>query len=470
MSRKSALAVVPATDPGLGDINAPPGSIEWAKAVRAGLQSDFSSLNFQANGLGNGLDALVETGAWRSLNRRDGSAFESLEDFCTAREPYGLGLPMAKVRAFLTLAFRGKKLGAALAPDVHATERLPLASLRRDGGTQVRAEMASATVDEYRAALDAGAAFPPVVVFFDGTDHWLADGFHRVAAHEAAGLPDVLAEVRPGTKRDALWHALSANRRHGLPMSSDDKRKAIGLMLSDPEWSTMSNRAIAAELGVSDHTVSKLRGEAATAQNAQLPERTVGKDGKARPTKRATKPTADAAPSAETPPAAPPRPAAVEAIATAPDLGALDKAYTAANGAGLTDAQADAAGKAYQARSAELRKANATTPEATAQTDLWSPSEAIDIGGAGVTVSASVDLAEGIARHATAPSEAPHPRATSAPVATLDMDIWTAALRAFGQMSKADQSLLAHAAAQLASDADRECWAQEVIGRAAERP
>jgi hypothetical protein len=33
-----------------------------------------------------------------------------------------------------------------------------------------------------------GAKFPPVVVFFDGTNHWLGDGFHRTCAAEVAGL------------------------------------------------------------------------------------------------------------------------------------------------------------------------------------------------------------------------------------------------------------------------------------------
>jgi hypothetical protein len=37
-------------------------------------------------------------------------------------------------------------------------------------------------------------AFPPVVVYFDGTDYWLADGFHRLAAWERIGVMPSLGE------------------------------------------------------------------------------------------------------------------------------------------------------------------------------------------------------------------------------------------------------------------------------------
>jgi hypothetical protein len=68
--------------------------------------------------------------------------------------------------------------------------------------------MNATTVQDYADALTNGAEFPPVVVFHDGTDHWLADGFHRLLAHEKAGLVDILADVRQGTKRDALLFAV----------------------------------------------------------------------------------------------------------------------------------------------------------------------------------------------------------------------------------------------------------------------
>ena len=76
---------------------------------------------------------------------------------------------------------------------------LSIASIRRDGGTQPRATTHMDWIEEYAADMLAGAVFPPVVVYFDGTAYWLADGFHRVAAVEAAGFIDINADIRQGT-------------------------------------------------------------------------------------------------------------------------------------------------------------------------------------------------------------------------------------------------------------------------------
>src|SRR5439155_2767005 len=78
-------------------------------------------------------------------------------------------------------------------------------------------------------------ALPPVAVFYDGADYWVADGFHRVyAAHELAGegqritMPVALYQ---GSTRDAMVFACGANARHGKSLSTADKRLAIRRLL-----------------------------------------------------------------------------------------------------------------------------------------------------------------------------------------------------------------------------------------------
>ena len=94
-------------------------------------------------------------------------------------------------------------------------------------GMQVRAHMCEETVKEYAEAMAAGAKFPPVIVFHDGTNYWLADGFHRLEAWKRNGVNSIKAEVKEGNRIDALKFAFGANSSHGLRMSNEDKRQLV---------------------------------------------------------------------------------------------------------------------------------------------------------------------------------------------------------------------------------------------------
>jgi len=136
---------------------------------------------------------------------------------------------------------------------------LPLTSIRQDGGTQPRAILNGNWIEEYAHDMLAGAVFPPVIVFHDGTDYWLADGFHRIAAAEAAGATAIEADVRQGTVRDAILFSVSANAAHGQRRTNEDKRRSVHRLLDDPEWVGWSDSEIARRCGVSDKTVAALR-------------------------------------------------------------------------------------------------------------------------------------------------------------------------------------------------------------------
>lgn len=140
------------------------------------------------------------------------------------------------------------------------SELLPISGLRRDGGTQPRAALDEATIAAYADTLADGGALPAVGLVYDGTDYWLWDGFHRVAAHECAGRDLIAADVQPGTRRDAVLLAVGANAAHGLRRTVDDKRRAVMILLGDPEWSAWSDREIAGRAHVSHTFVAKLRG------------------------------------------------------------------------------------------------------------------------------------------------------------------------------------------------------------------
>lgn len=139
---------------------------------------------------------------------------------------------------------------------------LELSKIRTDGGTQSRAAINEETVADYTEALaDPATVFPPIVVYFDGREYWLADGFHRVAAWDRVGRTEVPAEIRQGDRRQAVLHSCAANAAHGLRRTNADKRRAVMTLLEDDEWSQWSDREIARRCRVHHATVAKCREE-----------------------------------------------------------------------------------------------------------------------------------------------------------------------------------------------------------------
>jgi phage N-6-adenine-methyltransferase len=154
-----------------------------------------------------------------------------------------------------------------------------ISDIRTDGGTQSRDSLDAATAEEYANAMTNGAAFPAVVVFYDGQAYWLADGFHRVAAAKQAGLTQIDADIRQGSRRDAILLSVGANSSHGLRRTNTDKRRAVMTLLSDEEWSKWANVEIARRCAVSEGLVRIVRD--AIFVNTKMPtDRTVERGGK----------------------------------------------------------------------------------------------------------------------------------------------------------------------------------------------
>ena len=143
--------------------------------------------------------------------------------------------------------------------DAPAATRLAIALIRRDGGTQIRAQISMEVAKEYAEAMGLGAAFPPIEVRYDGTDYWVTDGFHRLMGADLSGAVAVDAIVRPGTRRDAILDAVGANAAHGYRRTNADKRQAVMTLLDDPEWSAKSDREIARLCHVGADMVGRLR-------------------------------------------------------------------------------------------------------------------------------------------------------------------------------------------------------------------
>ncbi len=129
----------------------------------------------------------------------------------------------------------------------------------QDGGAQMRVEMKPERVREYADDMAAGAIFPSVVVYHDGTDYWLGDGFHRVEAARKLERETIEAEVLDGGERDAILRGVGSNASHGLCRTQADKRRAVERLLRDEEWGKWSNRKIAEAAKVDHKTVAAVR-------------------------------------------------------------------------------------------------------------------------------------------------------------------------------------------------------------------
>ncbi len=143
---------------------------------------------------------------------------------------------------------------------MNAPRSIALSAIQ-DGGAQMRVEMKLDIVLDYAKDMEAGAIFPPVVVYCDGLDFWLGDGFHRVEAARKLERETIDAEVLDGDVRQAILHGIGSNASHGLRRTQADKRRAVERLLRDEEWSTWSNRKIAKAAGVDHKTVNKVRRE-----------------------------------------------------------------------------------------------------------------------------------------------------------------------------------------------------------------
>jgi len=158
--------------------------------------------------------------------------------------------------------------------------QLQLKQIRRDGGTQPREGINQEHVDNMVATLEGGGGLPPVEVMYDGSDYWLVNGFHRCAAHEKHGTDHIAVIIKQGTLDDAKWESLGANRE--LPRTQREIERNTKDALRHPRSQGMSNRALAAHLGVDHKTIGKYRNELqSTGEIPQLTQR-AGADGRTR--------------------------------------------------------------------------------------------------------------------------------------------------------------------------------------------
>lgn len=145
---------------------------------------------------------------------------------------------------------------------------------------QSRAEIDLSIVDEYAQMMEEGITFDAVEGVQDDTGEiYIWDGTHRGEAAKKAGTT-LLVHLRSGTKTDAEWLALTANQKHGLRRTNQDKQRVVRQALLHPYGVQLSNREIARHCGVSDKAVGNIRREMeASAKISQIDKRIIQRGG-----------------------------------------------------------------------------------------------------------------------------------------------------------------------------------------------
>lgn len=122
-----------------------------------------------------------------------------------------------------------------------------------------------------------GPISEPIIVFDDGKKLYVADGFHRVEGYRQAArvntrFKQIRAEIRPGTKEDAIVYSAGANQKKTyLKRTPEDIKRAVFMLLDLPEWQEKSFAALGKAVGTVATTVRKIRVEYNDSRGVKLP-------------------------------------------------------------------------------------------------------------------------------------------------------------------------------------------------------
>jgi hypothetical protein len=130
--------------------------------------------------------------------------------------------------------------------------------IRIDGNTQARVEIDANHIQGIVENMKHDIEYDPVESRFDGTHHWLSDGFHRYLSYKQLGVKNIKVLYLLGTQYDAQNDACGANAKHGKQRTSADKEKSVLIARDNPINKGKSNYELAKICMVSQPFVAKV--------------------------------------------------------------------------------------------------------------------------------------------------------------------------------------------------------------------
>lgn len=156
--------------------------------------------------------------------------------------------------------------------------QINLSDLQLDKSIQSREKINTKKVDEYSELIKEGFEFDSFIsVIKDETESGkfiLIDGFHRMEAYRRNSKQIINCNVMRATYKDESENnievndskyvslfSILGNRKHGLPRTNADKRKAIRLVLTHPDFENCSDNQVHKVCIVSREIVKDVRNE-----------------------------------------------------------------------------------------------------------------------------------------------------------------------------------------------------------------
>jgi hypothetical protein len=123
-------------------------------------------------------------------------------------------------------------------------------------------------------AFDWHEAFLPLV-FFVGGQYILIDGHLRAEALKSIGDAYLPCRIKVGTYEEAWKASLSANAGHGLKRTDEDAKHAVYRVLSNPDYSNVSDSIVSTMTGVPFQSIAGYRKQLESENRIQVVQHTV---------------------------------------------------------------------------------------------------------------------------------------------------------------------------------------------------
>jgi hypothetical protein len=147
---------------------------------------------------------------------------------------------------------------------------LSLNLIHTDDAIKPRLELDRRWIEALAKAIRQDCKLPPVVCFYDGDNYWLADGLDRLEAAKLAEQKTILADIRQGSRQEAISYSKSGSRRNKEKQQVVDRFLELLKFMGEEEKKYWSNIDIGAYCAVSNTQVSNRMKEVGYKQPSAL--------------------------------------------------------------------------------------------------------------------------------------------------------------------------------------------------------